>query len=234
MTTQDRLQSPAELHGRHQHTYEAILRHPATHDLEWHDVRSLLESLAEVTAGANDSLNATRNGYVVTLHAPKHQGLATVEDLLAVRQFLEQSGDASMPLPVVPGIHLLVVIDHREAKIYRTEFHGTVPQQIAPYDPHGFGLHLRSHTEETDGMRRPEVNGFYDAVAATLRGADQILIFGSGTGENSAMEHLLADLKQNHRDVAKLIVGSIVVDTHHLTDGQLLAQARKFFGSTGV
>lgn len=234
MTTQDRPQSTPELHGRHQHTYEAILRHPATHDLEWHDVRSLLESLAEVTAGANGSLNATRNGYVVTLHAPKHQGLATVEDLLAVRQFLEQSGDASMPLPVVPGIHLLVVIDHREAKIYRTEFHGTVSQQIAPYDPHGFGQHLRLHTEENDDEPGLEPKRFYEAVAATLSDADQILVFGSGTGENSAMELLLADLKQNHRDVAKLIVGSIVTDTHHLTEDQLLAQARAFFGSAGA
>ena len=26
--------------------------------------------------------------------------------------------------PIKPGIHLLVVIDHHEAKIYRTELHG--------------------------------------------------------------------------------------------------------------
>ena len=98
-----------------------------------------------------------------------------------------------------------------------------------PYDPHGFGRHLRSDTEETDGKRKPERKSFYEAVAATLRGADQILIFGNGTGESSAMEQLLADLKHNHRDVAKHIVGSIVVDAQHLTEGQLLAKAREFF-----
>jgi hypothetical protein len=47
------------------------------------------------------------------------------------------------------------------------------------------------------------------------------------------MEHLLADLKHNHSDVAKHIVGSIVIDGHHLTEGQLLAQAREVFASKG-
>ena len=103
-----------------------------------------------------------------------------------------------------------------------------------PYDPHGYGRHLHSAHEETDGKRQPERKSFYEAVAATLRGADRILIFGNGTGESSAMEQLLADLKHNHHDVAKHIVGSIVIDGHHLTESQLLAQAREFFASKGV
>ena len=72
---------------------------------------------------------------------------------------------------------------------------------------------------------QPERKSFYEAIAATLRGADQILIFGSGTGESSAMDQLVADLKHNHQDVAKHIVGSIVIDAHHTTEAQLLAQA---------
>jgi hypothetical protein len=103
-----------------------------------------------------------------------------------------------------------------------------------PYDPHGYGRHLHSAHEWTDGKRQPERRSYYEAVAATLRGAGRTLIFGSGTGESSAMEQLLADLKHNHHDVAKHIVGSIVVDGHHLTEGQLLAQAREFFASKGV
>jgi hypothetical protein len=225
---------PPSLNGRHRHTYEAIFRHPAAHNLEWHDVRSLLANLADVAEGHNGSLQVTRNGQVVTFHAPKHKDVATVEDLLAIRHFLEQSGETAIPPSVAPGVHLLVVIDHHEAKIYRTELHGSVPQQLVPYDPHGFGRHLRPENPESDGKRRPEQKSFYEAVAATLRGADEILIFGSGTGESSAMEQLLADLKHNHSDVAEHIVGSIVVDAHHLTEGQLLAQARDFFASKGA
>ena len=124
---------------------------------------------------------------------------------------------------------LLVVIDHREAKVYRTEVTGAVPERIVPYDPHGYGRHLHSAHEWTDGKRPPERKSYYEAVAKTLTGARQVLVLGSGTGRSSAMEQLLADLKAHHPDVAGTVVGSVVVDAHHTTEGQLLAQARDFF-----
>jgi hypothetical protein len=43
------------------------------------------------------------------------------------------------------------------------------------------------------------------------------------------MEELLAQLKHHHGDVAKRVVGSIVLDETHLTEGQLLAKARDFY-----
>ncbi len=125
--------------------------------------------------------------------------------------------------------HLLVVIDHQEAKVYRTEVHGTVPERIAPYDPHGYGRHLHSAHEWTDGKRQPERKSYYEAVAKTLHGAEQVLLFGSGTGRSSAMDQLLADLKEHHADVAAKVIGSIVVDAHHTTENELLAQAREFY-----
>ncbi len=234
MTTQNQLKTSPHLNGRHQHTYEAIFRHPAAHNLEWHDVRSLLDALGEVVEGNNGAIHVKRNGQMVTLHTPKHKDVATVEDLLAIRHFLEKSGDAVTVPPVVPGTHLLVVIDHHEAKIYRTEMEGAIPQQLVPYDPHGFRQHLHSDNEMTDGKRAPERKSFYEAIATTLRGADQILIFGSGTGESNAMEQLLTDLRHNHSDVAKHIVGSVVIDGHHHTEGQLLAKAREFFAAKAV
>jgi hypothetical protein len=127
------------------------------------------------------------------------------------------------------SLHVLVVIDHHEAKVYRTEVHGAVPQGITPYDPHGYGRHLHSAHEWTDGKRQPERKSFYEAIAKTLRGADQVLLFGSGTGRSSAMEMLVADLKAHHSDVADKIIGSVVVDAHHTTENQLLAKARDFY-----
>ena len=126
--------------------------------------------------------------------------------------------------------HLLVVLDHHEARVFRTEVHGAVPERIVPYDPHGYGRHLHSAHEWTDGKRQPERKSFYEAVAKTLRGAEQVLLFGSGTGRSSAMEQLLADLRDHHPDVAEKIIGSILVDAHHTTENQLLAQAREFYG----
>ena len=54
-------------------------------------------------------------------------------------------------------------------------------------------------------------------------------MFGARKGASSAMEQLLAELKLHHQDIAKRVVGSIVVDEHHLTDDQLLAKARELF-----
>ena len=125
--------------------------------------------------------------------------------------------------------HLLVVIDHQEARVYRTEVHGAVPECIVPYDPHGYGKHLHSAHEWTDGKQQPEPKSFYEAVAKTLRGVEQVLLFGSGTGRSSAMEMLVADLKAHHPDVAARVIGSVIVDAHHTTEGQLLARAREFY-----
>ena len=129
------------------------------------------------------------------------------------------------------GPHLLVVIDHKEAHIYRTEVHGAVPVKLEPYDPHGYGRHLHSAHEWTDGKSRPERKSYYEAVAETLRGAGPVLIFGTGTGKSSAMAQLLADPTAHHPDVAKAVVGSVVVDAHHTTGNQLLAQAREFYAA---
>lgn len=127
--------------------------------------------------------------------------------------------------------HLLVVIDHREARVYRTELRGAVPERIAPYDPHGHGRHLHSAHEWADGKSPSEPRSFHEAVAKTLRGAGQVLLFDSGTGKSSAMEQLLADLRAHHPDVAGAVVGSVVADAHHTTEAGLLGRARDFYAA---
>ena len=127
------------------------------------------------------------------------------------------------------GMHLLVVIDHREARIYSTELQGSVPQRVTPYSPNGVDRHLHYVQDESNGQRKPEQASFYEAVAKTLQGAKEILLFGSGTGASSAMEQLVAELKHRHWQIAERIVGRVVVDEQHLTENQLLAKARDFY-----
>ncbi len=73
---------------------------------------------------------------------------------------------------------------------------------------------------------------FYEAVAQTLRSAEKILIFGSSTGSSSAMDHLLVDLKDHHPDLAQKVIGTVIVNEQHMTEDQLLAQARSFYAAT--
>ncbi len=125
--------------------------------------------------------------------------------------------------------HMLVVIDHREARIYKTELQGAVPQRITPYDPHGFGRHLHYVQDDSNGQRKPERKSFYEAIAKTLHTATEILLFGSATGASSAMALLLAELQENHPAVARRVVVSIALDAQHLTENQLLAMAREYY-----
>jgi hypothetical protein len=222
-----------QLSSSHRRIYDGIFRHPAARNLGWRDVRSMLGALGEVAEEPNGNLKITRNGQTLVLHSSLDKNVAEIEELMAIRHFLERSG-AVEPEAAAKGMHLLVVIDHRQARVYETEVHGSVPQRITPYDPDGFGRHLHYVQDDSNGQRKPELKSFYEAIAKTLKGAEQVLLFGSGTGASSAMEELLAELKHHHGDVAKCIVGSVVLDETHLSDDQLLAKARDFYAKAAA
>src|SRR5580700_8021132 len=220
----------SQLSGTHQKTYQHVFQHPMPHNLQWREVWSMLGAMPDVNAveESNGNLKATRNGQTLLLHRPRGKDLADKKELMQVRHFLERSG-TPVPKPAAAGTHLLVVIDHREARIYSTEMHGTIPKRITPYDPFGFGRDLHYNQDDSNGQRKPERKSFYEAVAKTLAGAKQILMFGTGTGASSAMEQLVLDLKKNHHTVAEKIIGTITIDEHHLSEDQLLAKARGMF-----
>ena len=132
---------------------------------------------------------------------------------------------------VSDSVHVLVVIDHRMARIYKADLHETVYDYIIPYDANGLGRHLHYVQNESESQQQPERKSFYDAVAKTLQSAKKILLFGSDTGAGSAMEQLFTELKRNHQALARRVVGSIVVNEEHLTENQLLAKARAYYAS---
>jgi hypothetical protein len=217
-----------KLIGIHQIAYDAIFQHPIARNLQWREVKALLTALAEVTEEHSGNVKFTRNGQSITVHPPQKKDFSDLHELMEVRHFLERSNTPSQAVVAV-GVHLLVVIDHREARIYRAELHGIVPERVKPFDPSGTHRHLRSVEDDANGQRKPEPKAFYEAVAKTLTGAKEILIFGSGTGASSAMDHLLAELKQHHADLATRVVGCVIVNEQHMTEDQLLAQARAFY-----
>jgi hypothetical protein len=217
--------------GSHRGTYDAVFQHPVARNLQWRDVRSMLGSLAVVEeGGGGGALKFTRNGQTLLVHPPRRKDFSDVRALMDIRHFLERS-DAAPEAGVADGVHLLVVVDHRHARVYRAELHGSVPQSVTPYDPGGFGRHLHNVQDDGDGQRKPERKSFYESIAKTLMNAERVLLFGSGTGASSAMDQLFAVLKRDHPDVAKRVVGSVVMDAQHLTEHQLLARARDFYAN---
>ncbi len=139
----------AQMSRVHQTTYNAIFQHPAVHNLQWHDVRSMLNALTDVTEEHNGNLSFRRHGETLTVHLPKHKDLSDLQALMQIRHFLERSAPTAAAI-VAEGVHLLVVIDHREARIYQTERHGTVPERIKPYDPDGSRRHLHKVDDDAN------------------------------------------------------------------------------------
>jgi hypothetical protein len=218
----------SQLTSSHRATYNAVFAHPLAHNLKWQDVWGMLGAMGEAVQQDNGNLKVTRNGQTIVLHRPRHKDLADARELTQIRHFLERS-EAPPTSTAAGGTHLLVVIDHRLARIYKAELHGTAPQSLVPYDRGGAGRHLHQVEGDASGQRKPENKAFYASILQSIKVADQILIFGSGTGASSAMEHLIEELNQHFPEVRKRVVGSIVVDETHLSEDQLLARARDFY-----
>jgi hypothetical protein len=227
------MNSTAPLTGSHLRTYNTIFQHPVSHNLEWRSVRSLLSKLGEVTDEPNGNLKATRNGLSLVLHLSRSKDVAETEELMAIRHFLEQSEQAgARPKQVDPD--WLLVIDHHEARIYRSAAPGAVPQQVRPHVPEDFFRHAHNSRDFTRGQEKPDPNSFFEPVVAMLNGAGTILVFGTGTGMSSEMDQFIDWAKINHPELSRRIVGSVVIDEHHMTEDEVLAKARAFHAARGA
>jgi hypothetical protein len=222
------MNSTAPLTGSHLRTFNTIFQHPVSHNLSWLDVHALFRHIGRVEVEPNGNLKVTRNHETLILHAPRTKEVADTGELMALRHFLDRSEPA--PAEVIKADpRWLVVIDHREARIYRSMEPGAVPQQIRPHVPEDYFRHAHNSKDFSRGQEKPDPDSFFEPVASVLNGAGKILVFGSGTGTSSEMEQFVAWLHESRPALVKRVVGTVVVDEHHLTEAQLLAKAREFF-----
>jgi hypothetical protein len=219
------------LNGSHLRTYNTIFQHPISHNLKWHDVHALFRELGQVEEETNGNFKVTRNGQTLVLHPPRTKDVSEMDEIMFLRHFIERS--ETMPAETnEKEAHWLVVIDHDEARIFRSEMHGAVPQLILPHKPEDYFRHAQNSKDSSRGQEKPDPNSFFEPIAKALMGGSHILIFGTGTGMSSEMDQFIAWLKIHHADLAKRIIGSLVVDERHLTEDQLLAKAREFYANT--
>ena len=222
------MNSPSNLKGSHLRTYNTIFQHPISHNLNWREVRSMFKHLGEVTEESNGNLKITRNGQTLVLHRPNTKDVANADEVMSLRHFLEKS--ETIPATAdAKDAHWLLLIDHHEARIFRSEIHGGLPQKILPAE---YSQHTRDSGDVSRGKEKPDATSFFKPVAEALQAAGQILIFGTGTGTSNEMNQFTAWLNKHHPELAKRIVGSVVVDEQHLTDDQLLAKAREFYAAS--
>ena len=220
---------PSSLTGSHLRTYNTLFQHPAAHNLQWHDVHALFRHLGHVAEEPNGNLKVTRNGQTLILHPPRTKEVAETDELVALRHFLQRS-ETIPPDSATTEAHWLLVIDHHEARIFRTEMDGTSPKRILPHQPAHFN-HTPNSQQFARGQEKPDPNSFFEPVAQALAAAGPVLLFGHGTGQASEMDQFIAWAKVHHPALAGRIIGSQVVDDHHLNESQLLGKAREFYAS---
>ena len=79
------------LNSHHRDTVAQIFQHPAGHNIEWHDVRSLLEEIGSVKEEANGHYLVTLGTETETFEAPKHKDI-DVQQVVDLRRMLKNAG----------------------------------------------------------------------------------------------------------------------------------------------
>jgi len=116
--------------------------------------------------------------------------------------------------------HVAVWLDHAEAHLY--DITPDSAQRSTVKSHNDARQHRRASPSPGDG-RSGSTQAYYHAVAQALGNAQEIYLCGPGTAKTEFQKHI------DHHDpaIAKKIVKVETCD--HPSDGQIAAQARKFF-----
>jgi hypothetical protein len=168
------------LNGHHRRTLASILRHPTAHNVEWHDVLSLLNTIATVTELHSGKIDVELGDDHITL-GRTHGKDVSADELRQLRTFLSTAGfdssDDAEPATDTDQAELsrvelawVVLVDHRRAKLFAlVGSEGAAPLIVSPEDPHGHLRHLEHRREgDHDGGRVAEDDGYYEKIAADL------------------------------------------------------------------
>ncbi len=81
----------AQLAAHHRATVEKIFAHPAGHSIQWHDVLSLLQSIATVTEDAHGRHTVTLGSETETFDSPRHRDI-DAQQVVDLRRMLRAVG----------------------------------------------------------------------------------------------------------------------------------------------
>jgi hypothetical protein len=79
------------LSHHHLHTLSELFRHPTSHNIEWHDVLSLLEVVGSVTERHDGKYQVTVGSESIVIERPPHKDIDTVM-VTDLRRLLRDAG----------------------------------------------------------------------------------------------------------------------------------------------
>jgi len=86
----------SELDAHHQSTVEKIFNHPAGHNIQWHDVMSLLQSVATVIEVGDGRYTVTLGSETETFNRPRHNDIDE-QQVVDLRRMLRGAGITPNP-----------------------------------------------------------------------------------------------------------------------------------------
>ena len=122
---------------------------------------------------------------------------------------------------------VFVVLSRTETKIWKEHFEpGTLPHSFAEEFVNKDRKKMMN--QFLSGRNRSKLDpNFAEKVAQELIGFDRIYLAGGGKGKASAVHNLATFLKEHHHLIAENIHGIEEIDASNMSDGELLAIARK-------
>lgn len=228
---------------QHQDTLEALYAHPLRHNIRWDHLVGLWQSIG----GEIERLDQQRlrlrlpDGNETWMHhaVGRHHAVLSADDVLRIRHLLQRAGiTADHPIgSAAPdrgdlARRLVIRLDYRGADVYwligETVDHTT----LQPHGLWGTEQNLtHRHDRDLAGQRAPIDHDYLHRLTLTLDGADRVLLLGHGHGEANVMHTFLDHLRHHRPDLLHRIGATEVLDDSALSDAQLLARAREYFGN---
>jgi hypothetical protein len=84
------------LDSHHRATLKRIVAHPVSHNIQWHDVLSLLERVGTVTEKHDGRYTVTLGSETETFDAPRHADISE-QQVIDLRRMFKKAGIASTP-----------------------------------------------------------------------------------------------------------------------------------------
>ena len=82
---------PTDLSSHHRSTLVKIFQHPTSHNIEWHDVLSLLTAIGSVERHRDNKVAVTIGSGTAFLDVPEHKDI-DVDGIVALRHLLVAAG----------------------------------------------------------------------------------------------------------------------------------------------
>lgn len=220
------------LNGHHRVTLATIFSHPAPHNVEWHDVLSLLEHLGTATPRHGGGYTVVIGDDQIQLAHP-HGHDVVDEDLRHLRTFLARAGlqpanPGDAHAAALPESWSIVMIDHHQARLFSPGSKGgdhAALHIIRPNDDDGSHSRVdhKQGNDDHDGGRAAEDNGYYHRIATELAAAQRVVVLSDGKGRSSAGEYLIDYVKRHDPALAARIIASEKIDISKTSDNEAVA-----------